>query len=73
MIIRLLGQSSEINIKCDKAFLSHITNSLSIWFESDVLARDTETLLKHKNVKTKHNESEITILNISDYDITIMN
>ena len=72
MIIRLLGQSSEINIKCDKAFLSHITNSLSMQFESDVLARETETLLKYKNIKTKHNESEITILNISDYDITIL-
>lgn len=73
MIIRLFGQLSEINIKCDKAILSHITNSLSMKFENDALARETETLLKHKNIKTKHNESEITILNISDYDITIMN
>lgn len=72
MIIRLLGQSSEINVKCDKAVLSHITNSLSMQFESDALARETETLLKHKNVKTKHSESEITILNISDYELSFI-
>jgi hypothetical protein len=72
MIIRLLGLSSEINIKCDNAMLSHITNSLSMKFENDSLARETETLLKQRNLKTKHNDSEITILNISDYELSFI-
>lgn len=72
MIIRLLGLSTEINVKCDNAVLSHITNSLSMKFESDSIARETETLLKCKNIKTKHNDSEITILNISDYELSFI-
>lgn len=72
MIIRLLGHLDEINVKCDKAVLSHITNSLSMQFETDALARETELLLKHKNVKTKHNDSEITIFNISDYELSFI-
>jgi hypothetical protein len=69
MIIRLLGTSSEINIKCNNAILSHVTNSLSMSFENDNIARETESMLKCKNIKTKHNDSEITILNVSDYEL----
>ena len=72
MIIRFFNFNSEINVKCDKAFMSHINNSLAMIFENDDIARETEVLLKQKNIKTKHNESEITVLNISDYELSFI-
>jgi hypothetical protein len=44
---------------------------LALVFENDVLARETEMILKQQDIKTKHNESEITILNISDYEMVL--
>jgi hypothetical protein len=60
-----------VNIDCAKAFISPTTNTLALVFENDALARKTEMILKQQDIKTKHNESEITILNISDYEMVL--
>lgn len=77
MIFRIFDRFSysdaEINVRCSNANLSHNTNMLVMNFETDELARDTEEILKRNNFKTKHSNCEISILNISDYDMTIIN
>ena len=45
-------------------------NVLSLRFETDEIARESEVLLKQIDLKTKHNDREITVLNISDYNVT---
>jgi hypothetical protein len=76
MIFRIFDRFSyndaEINVRCSNANLSHGSNILVMNFETDELARDTEEILKRNNFKTKHNESQITILNISDYELSFI-
>lgn len=71
MFIRLSCNSTTVNIDCAKAFISPTTNTLALVFENDALARKTEMILKQQDIKTKHNDSEITILNISDYEMVL--
>ena len=51
-------------------YLMNNDNVLALRFETDEMARESEILLKQKNLKTKHNTCEITVLNISDYNVT---
>lgn len=76
MVIRIYRSNSvdraEINITCNSGTICHSTNILAMAFDTDEQARDAEELLKKHNYKTKHNDCEITVLNISDYDLTLI-
>lgn len=71
MNISILGNDSHaITVGCKCAYLMNNDNVLALRFETDEMARESEILLKQKNLKTKHNTCEITVLNISDYNVT---
>ena len=65
----LRNGARDITVGCNCAYLVNSENILAMKFENDDLARDTELLLKQQNIKTKHNNSEISVLNISEYEL----
>lgn len=70
MNISILSQDLQaITIGCECAYLMNSDNALALKFENDGIARESEVLLKQNNFKTKHNNCEITVLNISDHDV----
>jgi len=70
MNISILGEDSNaITIGCKCAYLMNNDNVLALTFETDEIARESEVLLKQSNLKTKHNTCEITVLNISNYNV----
>ena len=76
MVIRIYKSNSvdraEINITCNGGAICHSTNNLALSFDTDEQARDAEDMLKKHNYKTKHSDCEITVFNISDYDLTLI-
>ncbi len=71
MNISILGRDSKaITVGCKCAYLMNNDNVLALRFDNDEIARESEVLLKQSNIKTKHHESEITVLNVSDYNIS---
>ena len=71
MNISILGKDSQsITVGCKCAYLMNNDNALALRFETDEIARESELLLKQSNLKTKHNTCEISVLNISDYNVT---
>jgi hypothetical protein len=72
MNVTIFGcNSTPITIGCDCAYISNSENCMAMYFENDDIARQTEDIIKRSNIKTKHTDSEITILNISDYNYKI--
>lgn len=70
MNISILSPDAQsITVGCVCANLLNTYNALSIVFENDNAARSSEELLKKMNIKTVHNDKEITVLNVSDYNI----
>lgn len=65
----LNSDSKSITVQCNCAYLMN-DNSLSMSFDTDNLARLSEEILKKMNVKTRHNDKEITILNICEYNLS---
>ena len=71
MNISILGKDSQsITVGCKCAYLMNNDNALALRFETDEIARESEVLLKQIDLKTKHNDCEITVLNISNYNVT---
>ena len=71
MNISILDNNSQtISMGCVCAYLMNNENSLAVTFENDSVARSNEEILKRANIKTKHNDCEITVLNISDYNLS---
>lgn len=71
MNISILGQDSQsITVGCKCAYLMNSSNSLMMEFENDNVARSSEALLRKMNLKTMHSDCEISVLNISDYNLT---
>lgn len=66
----LNSDSKEITVQCNCAYLVNNNNSLSMTFDDDNFARYSEELLKKMNIKTRHNDKEITILNICEYNLS---
>jgi hypothetical protein len=70
MNISILGNNSQsITLGCNFAYIMNNENALAMTFDTDEVARSNEELLKKMNLKTKHNDCEITVLNISDYNL----
>lgn len=71
MNISIIGSDAQaITVGCDCAYLVNSENTLAMKFENDVVARTNEEMMKKLNLKTKHNDCEITVKNISDYNLT---
>ena len=71
MNISILNQENpSITVGCNCAYLMNSYNSLLMKFDNDNVARSSEELLKKMNLKTIHNDCEISVLNISDYNLT---
>mgnify|MGYP003294329831 CR=1 FL=1 len=70
MNISILGDNSQtITVGCKCAYFVSAENSIALTFDNDGEARTSEEMLKKMNLKTKHNNCEITVLNISDYNL----
>lgn len=70
MNISILGDNSQsITVGCECAYLINTENALALTFTDDNVARTNEELMRKINLKTKHNDCEITVLNISDYNL----
>lgn len=65
----LKDNSQSITVGCECAYLINTENVLAITFANDNVARINEELMRENNIKTKHNDCEITVLNISDYNL----
>ena len=70
MNISILGDNSQsITVGCECAYLINTENILVLTFANDNVARINEELMRKNNIKTKHNDCEIAVLNISDYNL----
>jgi hypothetical protein len=67
----LVQDSSQITVGCNCAYIINNDNTLSMTFDNDVMAREAEEIIKRNNIKTKHTDSEITVLDISNYNLFI--
>ena len=65
----LKDNSQSITVGCEFAYLINTENVLALTFATDNVARTNEELMRKNNIKTKHNDCEITVLNISDYNL----
>jgi hypothetical protein len=67
----LVQDSSQITVGCNCAYIINNDNTLSMTFDNDIMAREAEEIIKRNNIKTKHTDSEITVLDISNYNLFI--
>lgn len=71
MNINILGENNEtLAINCKYAYLLSTDDTLAITFDDDGEARNCEEMIKKMNIKTKHINNEISLLNISNFNLS---